>query len=134
MTAPMSDGFTLFTQQFPVTAQTHMAFVQAKAKESALDPKTNHLSYADAGREQTKLAWYAEAKEGVYLRSREHIAVLCAAGLTSGLPFHVQLARQAGASREEVLSACLVGLQAVGLVVIDGFEVAYHALDGETDE
>jgi alkylhydroperoxidase/carboxymuconolactone decarboxylase family protein YurZ len=81
-----------------------MAFVQIKMQESALDDKTNHLAY---------------------------IAVLCSAGLTSGLPFHVQLARQAGASREEVLSACLAGMQAVGLIVMDGYEIAVQTLDAE---
>lgn len=107
MNASMSDGFTLFTKQFPQTAQAHMEFVRAKAAESALDAKTTHLAY---------------------------IGVLCAAGLTSGLPFHIQLARQSGASHEEILSACLVGLQAVGLIVMDGYEVANRTLDQEPHE
>jgi alkylhydroperoxidase/carboxymuconolactone decarboxylase family protein YurZ len=45
MTAPVSDGFALFAQQMPKTAQAHMAFVRAKAEESALDAKTSHLAY-----------------------------------------------------------------------------------------
>jgi hypothetical protein len=34
----VSNGFMLFGQQFPQTAAAHMAFVQAKAGESALEP------------------------------------------------------------------------------------------------
>lgn len=107
MTPPMSSGFDLFVRDMPRTAQAHMAFVRTKADESALDAKTNHLAY---------------------------LAVLAAAGLTSGIPFHVGLARQAGASREEVLSATLVGLQAVGLIVMDAYAVACAALDQVDDE
>jgi len=54
---------------------------------SALDKKTEHLSY---------------------------LAVLAALRLDSGVPFHVHLAKQAGASRAEVVSAILVGLPAAG--------------------
>ncbi|MCL2483304.1 MAG: carboxymuconolactone decarboxylase family protein [Propionibacteriaceae bacterium] len=107
MTSPMSTGFDQFVHDLPRTAQAHMAFVKEKADESALDGKTNHLAY---------------------------LAVLAATGLTSGIPFHVGLARQAGASREEVLSATLVGLQAVGLIVIDAYAVARTALDQVDNE
>jgi len=41
--------------------------------------------HTDAGREQTKLAWSAEAKEGVELRSSEHIS----SGLTRLLCFSI---------------------------------------------
>jgi len=104
VSATVSNGFLLFGQQFPATAKAHMAFVQAKAEESSLDEKTSHLAY---------------------------LAVLAAAGLAGGIGFHVQLARQAGASRDEVLSACLVGLPAVGLQVLDGLAAAVDALDSE---
>jgi alkylhydroperoxidase/carboxymuconolactone decarboxylase family protein YurZ len=107
MTTPQRDGFALFAANMPKTAQAHMAFVRAKADESALDAKTNHLAY---------------------------LAVLAAAGLTSGIPFHASLAKQAGASRDEILSATLVGFQAIGLIVMDGYAAAVAALDGNTDE
>jgi alkylhydroperoxidase/carboxymuconolactone decarboxylase family protein YurZ len=42
------------------------------------------------------------------------LAVLAALRLESGVPLHVQLAREAGASREEVISAILVGLLVAG--------------------
>ncbi|WP_028708393.1 carboxymuconolactone decarboxylase family protein [Propionicicella superfundia] len=103
----VSNGFLLFGEQFPQTAQAHMAFVQAEAQESALDEKTGHLAY---------------------------LAVLAATGMSGGIPFHVRLARESGASREEVLSACLSGLPAVGLTVLDGLAAAADALNGEADE
>ena len=102
MTPTMSNGFDLFAQNMPKTAAAHMAFLQTKAEESALDEKTNHLAY---------------------------LAVLAAAGLTSGIPFHVSLAQQAGATRDEILSATLVGMQAVGLIVMDAYAVAAATLD-----
>jgi alkylhydroperoxidase/carboxymuconolactone decarboxylase family protein YurZ len=98
----VSNGFMLFGQQFPQTAQAHMAFVQAKAEESALDAKTNHLAY---------------------------LAVLSAAGMTGGLAFHVGLAKRAGATDDEIRSAALVGMQAVGLRVLDGLAAVCAALE-----
>jgi alkylhydroperoxidase/carboxymuconolactone decarboxylase family protein YurZ len=98
----VSNGFTAFGQQFPQTAQAHMAFVQAKAEESALDAKTNHLAY---------------------------LAVLSAAGMTGGLDFHVGLAKRAGATDDEIRSAALVGMQAVGLQVLDGLAAVCAALE-----
>ena len=43
-----------------------------------------------------------------------HLAVLAALRLESGVPLHAQLAKEAGASREEVISAVLVGLPVAG--------------------
>ena len=90
MSGPVSSGFALFAQNMPKTAQAHMAFVRAKAEESALDEKTSHLAY---------------------------LAVLAAAGLTDGIAFHVGLARKAGATisfdpnlREELLDVRGVSL------------------------
>ncbi|MDR3070225.1 MAG: carboxymuconolactone decarboxylase family protein [Propionibacteriaceae bacterium] len=102
MAATVSNGFMLFGQQFPETAKAHMGFVQTAGIESALDEKTRHLAY---------------------------LAVLSAAGLTGGIAFHVQMAQQAGASRDEIVSACLVGMPAVGLQVLDGFAVASASLE-----
>lgn len=104
MNAPVGDGFALFSHHMPKTAQAHMAFVRTKVEESALDEKTNHLAY---------------------------LAVLAAAGLTSGIPFHAGLARQAGATDDEILSATLVGMQAVGLVVLDGYAAVATALEAD---
>lgn len=106
MNANVSEGFMTFGRRHPVTAKAHMRFVQAAADESALDERTRHLAY---------------------------LSVLCAQGLTGGIAFHVGLALRAGASRDEVASAALVGMPAVGLRVLDGYAAALAAVDA-TDE
>ena len=47
------------------------------------------------------------------------------------MPFHVQAAKSAGASREEVISAVLVGLPAAGHVVTQALPLAVKAYDAE---
>jgi alkylhydroperoxidase/carboxymuconolactone decarboxylase family protein YurZ len=50
--------------------------------------------------------------------------------MESGIPFHVQAAKQAGASRAEVISAILIGLPAAGhsvTQVLTGAIAAYEA-------
>lgn len=55
----------------------------------------------------------------------------CAAmGNTSGIPFHVGAAKAHGASRQEVLSAVLLGLPAAGAVVIGALPASPEAYDG----
>ena len=71
----------------PRHAQAWGGMVQGLASASALDGKTAALAY---------------------------LAVLAALRLESGVPFHVQQAKQRGASRDEVISAILVGLPAAG--------------------
>ena len=78
--------------------------VQGLSKASALDKKTAALAY---------------------------LAVLAALELESGIPFHVQTAKQAGASREEVISAILVGLPAAGHRVTQLLPAAIAAFDTE---
>ena len=101
----VSAGFSQFGVHFPHSAAAHLAFVQAKAEESSLDAKTNHLAY---------------------------IAVLCSSGLTGGLAFHVGLAKSSGATDDEIRSAALVGLQAVGLQVLDGFALVCQSLEADS--
>jgi alkylhydroperoxidase/carboxymuconolactone decarboxylase family protein YurZ len=79
-----------------------MAAAQGLGKASALDAKTEHLAY---------------------------LAVLAALRLESGVPFHVQLAKQAGASRAEVVSAILIGLPAAGNAVTQCLPAALAAYD-----
>ncbi len=69
---------------------------------SALDKKTEELAY---------------------------LAVLAALRLESGVPLHVQLAKEAGATREEVISAVLVGLPAAGQSVTHVLPTAIAAYD-----
>jgi len=79
-----------------------VAMVQELAKASALDPKTCALAY---------------------------LAVLAALRVESGVPFHVNCAKEAGASREEVISAILVGLPAAGHRVTQVLPAALAAYD-----
>jgi len=51
-------------------------------------------------------------------------AVLPALRLESGVLFHVQSAKQAGASRQEIISAILAGLPAAGDAVIQTLPMA----------
>ena len=98
----VSPAFELFFKDAPAHAQAWMAVVQGLGKASALDGKTEHLAY---------------------------LAVLAALRLDSGVPFHVQLAKQAGASRAEVVSAILLGLPAAGNAVTQCLPAALAAFD-----
>ena len=99
----VSRAFQLFMSEAPQQAQAWGAMVQALDKASALDKKTEELAY---------------------------LAVLAALRMESGLPFHVQMAKQAGATREEIISAVLVGLPAAGHVVTAALPAVLAALDG----
>jgi alkylhydroperoxidase/carboxymuconolactone decarboxylase family protein YurZ len=58
-----------------------------------------------------------------------YLAVLAALQMKSGVPFHVKSAKQAGATREEVISAILVGLPAAGHRVTQVLPTAIAAYD-----
>jgi alkylhydroperoxidase/carboxymuconolactone decarboxylase family protein YurZ len=100
----ISNVFQNFMAEAPKHAQAWMGAVQGLDKASTLDKKTEHLAY---------------------------LAVLAVQRLESGIPFHVRLAKQAGASREEVISAILVGLPAAGNVVTQVLPAAIAAYDAE---
>ena len=100
----MSNAFQAFMQEASGRAQAWMAMVQSLDSASALDKKTEELAY---------------------------LAVLAALRLGSGVPLHVRLARRAGASREEVISAMLVGLPAAGQRVTHVLPAAVAAYDSE---
>lgn len=100
--ATVSNAFQTFLTQAPKHAQAWMAMVQGLDQASALDKKTEELVY---------------------------LAVLAALRMESGVPFHVQTAKQAGASREEVISAILVGLPAAGHSVTQVLPSALAAYD-----
>ena len=99
-----SDAFQAFLTEAPAQAKAFMTMVKQCAAASALDAKTAELAY---------------------------IAVLAAIGRTSGVPFHVQQAKAAGASRQEIISAVLVGLPAAGLGVTASLPAALTAFDEE---
>ena len=78
--------------------------VQNLADASALDEKTRGLAY---------------------------LAILAALRLESGIPFHVQMVKKAGASRDEVISAILLGLAPAGHSVTQALPFAIEAFDSE---
>lgn len=100
----ISNAFQAFMSEAPRHAQAWGAMVQGLSGASALDGKTSALAY---------------------------LAVLAALRLESGIPFHAQAAKQAGASREEVVSAILVGLPAAGHAVTQVLPAAIAAYDAE---
>lgn len=100
--AAISNAFQVFLSEAPEHAQAWGTLVQGLGKASALDRKTSALAY---------------------------LAVLAVLGRVSGVPFHVQAAKQAGASREEVISAVLLGLPAAGHGVTQSLPAAVDAYD-----
>jgi len=98
----ISTAFGAFAEQAPQFQQPWMAMVGQLAAATALDAKTEELAY---------------------------LAVLAAAGMESGIPFHVVSAHRAGATRDEVISAILVGLPAVGQRVVSSLPAALAAYD-----
>ncbi|MDF2569954.1 MAG: carboxymuconolactone decarboxylase family protein [Sporomusa sp.] len=100
----VSNAFQTFIKEAPEHQKIWMETVQKLGVASKLDSKTEELAY---------------------------IAVLASVRLESGLPFHVKHAKSLGATREEIIGAVLVGLPAVGNVVIQALPVALNAFDSE---
>ncbi|MBC2328828.1 carboxymuconolactone decarboxylase family protein [Listeria swaminathanii] len=100
----VSKSFEVFAKEAPEVQAAWMETVHKLDTASKLDKKTEELAY---------------------------IAVLAATRLESGLPFHVKMAKLNGATRDEVISAILVGLPAVGNTVISALPVAIDAFDEE---
>lgn len=98
----VSKAFQTFLQEAPHHAKAWATMVQGLREASALDPKTSALAY---------------------------LAVLAALRLENGIPFHTHAARSAGASREEVIGAILVGLPAAGHGVTQVLPLALAAYD-----
>lgn len=99
----ISNAFQLFLTESPRHAEAWMSAVRELADATALDEKTQTLAY---------------------------LAVLAALRLESGVPFHVAHAKEVGASRDEVISAILVGLPAAGNAVTQVLPVALRTYDG----
>ncbi len=98
----MSQAFQMFLTEAPGHAEAWMAAVAALDRASTLDKKTEVLAY---------------------------LAVLAALRLEGGVPFHTHEAKRAGASRDEVISAILVGLPAAGNGVTHALPAALAAYD-----
>ena len=99
----ISAGFKMFLTATPAHSRAWMAAVEGLDSACALEGKTKHLAY---------------------------LAVLAAMQLTDGVPFHAALAKEAGASREEVASAILIGLPAAGNAVVHALPAAMAVFDG----
>jgi alkylhydroperoxidase/carboxymuconolactone decarboxylase family protein YurZ len=100
--AGVSPAFESFLQAAPAAARAWMGCAEALGQASALEEKVRHLAY---------------------------LGVLAVLRLESGLPFHVRLAKHAGATRAEVVSAILIGLPAAGHVVTQCLPAALAAYD-----
>lgn len=100
--ALISKSFYAFQTEAPRHAEAWMRMVESFAGASALDEKTSALAY---------------------------LAVLAVLRLESGIPFHVAMAKKAGASRDEIISAVLVGLPPAGHSVTKALAVAIEACD-----
>lgn len=100
--AGAGDPFQAFLHETPDHAGAWREAVHRLEHASELEPRTLHLAY---------------------------LAVLAALGLHSGIPLHVELARDAGATRKEIASAALVGLPAAGNRVIQSLPIALAAFD-----
>jgi alkylhydroperoxidase/carboxymuconolactone decarboxylase family protein YurZ len=98
----ISEAFKLFMSDAPEFAQAWGSLVQSLAGASALDSKTRELAY---------------------------LSVLAALNRASGIPFHVNALKSMGATRDEVISAILVGLPAAGSVVTQALPAALKAYD-----
>lgn len=98
----VSNAFQTFIQEAPEHQQAWLEMVKKLSTAGKLDPKTEALAY---------------------------LAVLAALRLEGGIPFHVMQAKSQGASREEIVSAILVGLPAAGNAVIQGLPAALSAYD-----
>jgi len=100
----VSNAFKTFSKEAPEHAEAWMKLVQGLSSASALDHKTHNIAY---------------------------LSVLAALRRVNGIPFHVKMAKKAGASREEIISAVLVGLPPAGHVVTEVLPVAIDAYDNE---
>lgn len=100
----VSAAFATFLKEAPGHAGAWMGAVTGLGAATALEDKTAHLAY---------------------------LAVLAALRLETGVPFHVKLAKAAGASRDEVVSAILIGLPAAGLGVTQALPSALQTYDAD---
>lgn len=100
----ISSAFQVFQSEAPQHAQAWAGMVKNLVGASALDEKTSELAY---------------------------LAVLAALRIVNGIPFHVKAAKLAGVSRQEVISAILIGLPSAGSIVTEALPIAVASYDEE---
>ena len=98
----ISEAFQAFLKEAPEHAKAWGGAVQGLSAANKLDAKTTSLAY---------------------------LSMLAVLRMESGIPFHVQAAKNAGASREEMISAILLGFPLAGNVVTQVLPVALKAFD-----
>ncbi len=98
----VSNAFQSFVSEAPDHAAAWGKMVSDLSSASALDKRVSALAY---------------------------VAVLAALGLQSGIPFHAAAAKAAGATRDELISAILIGLPAAGHKVTQALPGALQAFD-----
>ena len=104
MQTQLKDPFEVFETELPELAAKFDAVVQAQIAQPGLDPKTKQLI---------------------------NIAIQTANRNPRGVTWHAMMAREAGATREEVLGAVAMNLHLSGLAVVldslpaavDGYEM-----------
>lgn len=100
----VSDAFKVFQSEAPEFAAAWGAAIRGLAQASALDSKARELAY---------------------------LSVMAALNRTSGIAFHVKSLKAKGATREEVISAILVGLPLAGQIVTQSLPAAVAAYDAD---
>jgi len=100
----ISNAFKSFSEEAPKHAEVWMKLVQGLSSASSLYYKTHNIAY---------------------------LAVLAALRRINGIPFHLKMAKNAGASRDKVISAILIGLPPAGHVVTEALPLAIDAYDNE---
>ncbi|MFB6468272.1 carboxymuconolactone decarboxylase family protein [Cytobacillus sp. Hz8] len=100
----VSNAFQVFLNEATEHSHAWMEAVRKLDQASSLDKRTEEIAY---------------------------IAVMAAVGFESGLPFHVKSAKEYGATRDDIKSAVLLGLPAVGNQVIKALPIALGAFDEE---
>lgn len=98
----VSKAFQAFVEAAPKHAKAFTSAVEGLQHASVLDAKCSALAY---------------------------LAVLAAVRLESGVAFHVAIAKKVGATRDEVISAILIGMPAAGIAVTQVLPAAIAAYD-----
>ena len=88
----ITNGFEMLMKETDGVGKAFMDAIAIMSEKSALDRKTHELAY---------------------------ISVLVSTKMYGGLPFHIQLATELGASKAEIKSAMLVSMPINGIQVAD---------------
>jgi len=97
--------FDLFKKEFPELSERYDALVDSQRKLKGIDPKTKQLI---------------------------NIAIQTAIRNPRGVRFHAMMAKQEGASRDEVIGAVAMNLHLVGLAaVLDSLPSAIDGYEGK---